>query len=210
MTRVAGIDIAKGAWLVVYLDDGSFDRAEVVDRLATTSVDASVVAVDVPLELPTDSIGRHAEEEARRLLGTRRGSVFSSLPTELYEAEYTQATRDAARRRYGTSYSKQSWNLRTAVNDAAAARTSDWHETHPELAYAALAGEVLPSKKRWAGVRRRLDCLESVGIELPAVEGDLYPDDALDAAVCAYVASRIAAGIAEHVPTSGPGPYIWF
>ncbi len=210
MTRVAGIDIARGAWLIVYLDRGAFDDAVVVDRLSGVSVDADVVAIDVPLDLPTSSIGRRAEREARQRLGPRRNAVFSSLPGELYDTDYTEESRRAARARFGTSYSKQAWNLGSAIRDAAAARSANWYETHPELAFARIAGAPLNSKKRWSGVRQRLDCLESVGIDLPVLSGDLHPDDALDAAVCAYVASRIAEGSAVRLPTDGPGPYIWF
>ncbi len=210
MTRVAGIDIARGAWLIVYLDSGRFDGAAVVPRLAGIEIAASVVAIDIPLDLPIGAIGRPAEEEARRMLGARRNSVFSSLPADLYDAEYTEATRMSARSTYGMSFSKQSWNLRSAVADAAAARTETWHETHPELAYRQISGAPLDSKKAWSGVRQRLDCLTSVGIDLPVIEGNLHPDDALDAAVCAHVADRIAAGLAARVPAPGPGPHIWY
>ena len=210
MTRVAGIDIARGAWLVVYLVDGVFCDAVVLDRLSGSDIDADVVAIDVPLDLPADAIGRPAEVEARRRLGPRRNSVFSSLPAELYAADYTEEIRRAARERYGSSYSKQAWNLRSAIFDAAAARSERWYETHPELAFTRIAGDALDSKKRWSGVRQRLDGLASVGIDLPVVSGDLHPDDALDAAVCAHVAWRIAMGVAARVPEEGPGPYIWF
>ena len=210
MTRVAGIDIARGSWLIVYLRAGRFDDAVVVDRLADVEIDAEVVAIDVPLDLPADSIGRTAEADARRRLGPRRNSVFSSLPAELYAADYTAEQRRSARERYGSSYSKQAWNLRSAIFDAANARSDRWYETHPELAFARIAGVPLDSKKRWSGVRQRLDCLASVGIEVPVVAGDLHPDDALDAAVCAHVAWRIATGAASRLPHEGPGPYIWF
>jgi predicted RNase H-like nuclease len=210
MTRVAGIDIARGAWLVVYLDSGRFDGAEIVDRLAGAEIAAGVVAIDIPLDLPAGTIGRPAEEEARRMLGARRNSVFRSLPVDLYEADYTESTREVARAKYGMSFSKQSWNLRAAVADAADARTTGWYETHPELAFRQISGAPLDSKKVWSGVRQRLDCLAAVGIDLPAIDGDLHPDDALDAAVCAFVASRIANGTAERVPETGQGPHIWY
>ena len=209
MTRVAGIDIAKGSWLVVYLEDGRFEAAHVVESLARADIEAELVAIDVPLDLPQTTIGRKAEVEARRRLGDRRSSVFSSLPAELYSADYTESTRKAAHRRFGTSFSKQAWNLRSAIWDAAAARTPSWYETHPELAYAEIHGRPLESKKRWSGIKQRLDCLATVGVDLPVIDGNLNPDDAVDAAVCAHVAWRIATGAAAHVPDTGPGPYSW-
>ena len=64
-----------------------FDAARVVERLVGADIDAEVVAIDVPLDLPETTIGRPAEAEARRRLGERRSSVFSSLPAELYSAD---------------------------------------------------------------------------------------------------------------------------
>ncbi len=210
MTRVAGIDIARGAWLIVYLEDGGFAGSETVTQLAGHEIEAEVVAIDIPLSLPEAAIGRSAEAAARAKLGTRRSSVFSSLPMELYTGAWSDQARAEARRRYGKAFSKQSWNLGRAVIDASLSRTDRWFETHPELAFMRVAGAPLESKKSWAGVRQRLDCLVALGIEVPVISGALHPDDALDAAICAHVAHRIGQGIADSVPATGAGPHIWF
>ena len=210
MTRVAGIDIARGAWLIVYLEDGAFAGSETVTQLAGHEIEAEIVAIDVPLSLPDTAIGRPAEAAARAKLGARRSSVFSSLPIELYTGAWSDEARTDARRRYGKAFSKQSWNLGRAVIDASLSRTDRWYETHPELAFTTVAGLPLESKKSWAGVRQRLDCLEAVGIEIPVIGGALHPDDALDAAMCAHVADRIRQGVADSVPDTKLGPHIWF
>ena len=171
--RVAGADIAAGSWLVVWIEDGSILGHELVETLVGRLGAASAVAVDVPLDLPTTRIGRPAEDEARRLLGPRSSTIFPSLPLELYEGEYSAASREEARARYGRAFSKQAWNLRGAVLDARAARTDTWVETHPELAFMQLAGEPLPPKRTWEGVRRRLDGLESAGLSIPPFAGPL-------------------------------------
>lgn len=207
---VAGVDIADGSWLVMWMDDLAIVDWALVDTLDGRLDDVEVVAIDIPLHLPENRIGRVAEEEARRLLGPRSSTVFSSLPLELYRGGYTAEQRELARRRFGRSFSKQSWNIRWAVLDAARARSRGWVETHPELAFLALDGDPLPSKRYWPGVRRRIDALERAGVRVPELGGAVKVADALDAAVCAYVASRHAAGRAACIPESGEGGRIWF
>ena len=208
--KVAGVDIADGSWLVVWMEDGIVTGSVLVDTLQGQLEEAEVVAIDIPLHLPVDRIGRVAEDEARRLLGPRSSTVFSSLPAELYQSAYTQEQRDLARRRFGRSFSKQSWNIGWAVLDAAQVASSTWIETHPELAFLELTGSPLPSKRSWSGVRRRIDALEAVGIRVPDLNGPVKTDDALDAAVCAHVATRYAQGLAGYVPHGGDDGRIWF
>ena len=208
--RVAGVDIAEGSWLVLWMDDGVVVDWVMVDTLEGKLDDADVVAIDIPLHLPENRIGRVAEEEARRLLGPRSSTVFSSLPVELYRGEYTQEQRELARRRFGRSFSKQSWNIGWAVLDAARAKSTGWIETHPELAFLELTGSPLPSKRFWPGVRRRIDALEDAGVRVPELGGSVKTTDVLDAAVCAYVASRYARGEARWVPEAAPDGRIWF
>lgn len=208
--KVAGVDIAGGTWLVIWLEGSHIADFEVLESLEGRLDEAEVVAIDVPLHLPDARIGRVAEDEARRLLGPRSSTIFSSLPLPLYEGGYTEEARLAARRRYGRSFSKQAWNLGWAVLDARRARSPSWIETHPELAFAAMAGGPLPPKKSWDGVRRRLDALEAAGLRIPALGANLRPDDVIDAVVCAEVARRHARGEARFVPAIGPGARIHF
>ena len=208
--RVAGVDIAGGAWLVIWLEGSRIAGFEILESLEGQLDDAEVVAIDVPLHLPEERIGRAAEDEARRLLGRRSSTIFSSLPLPLYEGGYTESERLAARDRYGRSFSKQAWNIGWAVLDARRARRPSWIETHPELAFAAMTGGPLPSKKSWDGVRRRLDALEAAGLRIPALGARLRPDDVIDAVVCAEVARRHARGETSFVPAVGAGARIHF
>lgn len=208
--RVAGVDIADGSWLVIWLEDSQIAGYEVLESLEGRLGEAAVVAIDVPLHLPEGRIGRAAEDDARRLLGSRSSTIFSSLPLALYEGGYTEDERLAARRRFGRSFSKQAWNIGWAVLDARRAQRSSWIETHPELAFAAMAGAPLPPKKSWDGVRRRLDALEAAGLRIPVLGARLRPDDVIDAVACAEVARRHARGEAAFVPATGSEPRIYF
>lgn len=67
-------------------------------------------------------------------------------------------------------------------------------------------GRALPSKTRWAGVERRRELLEGVGIVLKSDLGEAGEkarvDDVLDAAAAAWTARRVAEGRARCIPES--------
>jgi predicted RNase H-like nuclease len=179
-----GIDKAAGGWVVVMLEwDGSVG-VEFVETLQQMTEPAGWVAVDMPLAFPTNG-RRTAEIEARRLLGRRVSTLFLTPPAPLVARDWEYA------RAHGVS--KQMWNLVPFIHEARDVRTACWIETHPELVFAALAGEPLPSKKTWNGQMLRRRILNEAGIELDedlGLAGSAAPDDILDAAACALVASR--------------------
>jgi hypothetical protein len=75
--EVVGIDGCKAGWVGVVLREGIFSRAVVAANfrdLLTAVPAASVVAVDIPIGLPTTA--RRADIEARRVVGARSASVF--------------------------------------------------------------------------------------------------------------------------------------
>ena len=75
--RVAGVDIAGGAWAVVVLEGNrvveTFRCETFADALL---VDAWVVAVDIPIGMPASG-ARPADVAARRFVGGRGSSVFT-------------------------------------------------------------------------------------------------------------------------------------
>jgi predicted RNase H-like nuclease len=103
--------------------------------------------------------------------------------------------------------SAQAFGLVRAVRDVDAAVTPDDEhrvvETHPELAFAAMAGAPLPAKRTDDGVRARRVALRGwlpeVDAAATAAPRGARVDDALDALACAWVARRWRAGQAELV-----------
>jgi predicted RNase H-like nuclease len=85
-------------------------------------------------------------------------------------------------------------------------------EAHPELAFLALAGEVLVSKRTWDGAVRRRAVLAACGVVLPddlgPTGGTAAVDDVLDAAACALVARDVADGVARQLGEPAEG-VIW-
>jgi predicted RNase H-like nuclease len=75
---------------------------------------------------------------------------------------------------------------------------------HPEVSFAALARRHLRHPKQtWVGLWERKHLLAGEDIEIPeelGAAGVAGPADVLDAAVAAWSATRIAAGIAQSLP----------
>ena len=150
---------------------------------------------------------RAADREARRLLGRRGSSVFAAPPREVLDRA---GSCDGEPDRPGPvrgRVSAQAWNLVAKMRDV----DRWWQvdparvvEVHPELSFRELAGgEPLPSKRTWAGLRRRVALLAEAGIVVPDEVGDAGragADDVLDTAAVAWSAARCAAGRASHVP----------
>lgn len=203
--RVLGADGCQAGWVVVTLADGVVSDIEVVASLAevlTEPVDAA--AVDMPIGLVDGP--READAAARRLLPGRASSVFSTPPRSVVEGyrdgsvtDHATATK-VATDVTGTGLSIQAWQLVpkiAAVDDLVAAGHA-LLEVHPEVAFAAVVGDVPPSKRSWGGVMTRRSILARHGVELPdrfAGDEQAAPDDVVDAAVCAWVADAAAAGL---------------
>jgi predicted RNase H-like nuclease len=88
---------------------------------------------------------------------------------------------------------------------ALASTDARFYETHPEVAFETLnSGAPLGyRKKSFGGMEERRRLLTGAGIDLSDL-GDsraVPVDDVLDAAACAWTASRIAAGAALSLPS---------
>lgn len=159
----------------------------------------------MPLGLLADG-WRTADVLARRALGRRGASVFAIPPRPVWAAPDYAAANRRCRELTGRGLSAQAWGLRSALPEADAFRRERAHplyEVHPELAFAALAGEgmLADSKHTAAGRARRRALLRDAGIMLPERVADAAEDDLLDAAAVAWSARRIAAGRRACCPT---------
>lgn len=193
-------------------DAGDGPRGGDRSRDAEPRFDA--VAADVPIGL-VDVPVRDADVAARRVLGRRASTVFSTPPRmvvalvaadpEVSHAEVTAAAVEAT----GVGISIQAFRLLPAIveDDALVRAGADIAEVHPEVAFVNLAGEVLPGERTWAGAEARRRLLADAGVRLPerfAGAERCAPDDVLDAAVCAVTADHLAG--AGPVVTLPPVP----
>jgi predicted RNase H-like nuclease len=164
---------------------------------------AMTVGIDMPLGL-LETGWREADRAARGLLGPRRSSVFAIPPRAVWAQPSYQQANELCRKLTGQGFSAQAWGLRAKLLEANRYRDTCGHplyEVHPELAFAALAGQpLIHSKHTAAGRDLRRQLLTRAGIELPAVTPAALAGDVLDAAAVAWSARRIAAGRAVTVP----------
>ena len=221
--QVGGLDGCRNGWVLVTLDTlGAASpapecaTAATVRRIATFAEVAdrtrlpahhpehlSLLAVDMPIGL-TDAGPRACDSEARRRLGPRRASVFPApIRPVLDAADHAEAT---ARHRAvdGRGLSIQAWNLVPKIREV-----DDWItaadqlrvvETHPELAFAALAGGApRPDPKRSPAGRADRERLLRPYVGALAHLSGAARDDVLDAAALALAAATLvrAGGLAS-------------
>jgi predicted RNase H-like nuclease len=215
------VDACARGWVAVTLSPGTLVRVAVAATLDAVPL-AGVTGIDMPLGLLAEG-WREADVLARRALGRRGVTVFAIPPRPVWACEsYAEASR-LCRELTGKSFSAQAWGLRRKIAEAeafrrrAAAATPDslrLYEVHPELSFAALAGEALAaevlagealagapltavladSKHTAAGLAARRDLLARAGIDVPRLVPGAAENDLLDAAAVAWSARRIAAG----------------
>ena len=201
-TRVAGVDLAGGGWAVVVLEENRIvDTFRCQTFAEALLVDAQVVAVDIPIGIPREG-ARPADVAARRFVGPRASSVFTTPVRPVLEAEtYAQARRVAAEQT-GKSISAQAYALRHRILEVDDYAHEDARviEVHPEASFRELAHRPLLSKHRADGLSERRALLEEAGIEVPESVPRIAEPDLLDATVAAWSARRYALGEALPLP----------
>ena len=202
---VLGVDGCPGGWVGALVEAGrlSWHVGSFADLLR---LPAEVVAVDIPIGLPTGGERRAADLAARRELGPQRSSVFFVPPRVVLEAASQPEATRLSRAAGSVGVSIQTFWILDKVAEvddllradpAVAARVV---EVHPEVSLRRLGGVPLPPKRKVAGRLARLEVLRAwlPGLELPAPPpGRARPDDCLDAVACAWTAQRWRAGEAE-------------
>jgi predicted RNase H-like nuclease len=218
---VVGVDGTREGWVAAGLQAGEIRFVRVWPRLADLLKEypaAGVVAVDIPLGLPSGKEPRAADLEARRFLSRgRHASVFPAYPLAVYEADTYEEARKRAVSLTGRGLSAQAFGLAAKIREAAECGADPRvYEVHPEVSFQALAGEPLSyGKKSWNGFMGRLGLLDAAGMRVPPLlpdVGSAASDDVLDAAIAAWSASRALAGEAARLPAAGKDrmPAIWY
>ena len=223
MSVVLGIDGTKDGWVAIRLTsvdrriDGSAYRT--LASAVGDHADASIIAVDMPIGLPTfANWPRRADRAARLAVGGRSSSVFVVFPSEVFLAKTYEAA--VAVSRFGAPHaiSRQAYALGPRILEVAPVAAQDHRirEIHPEVSFAVMRGAPLGhSKKTWAGFQERMQLLAEQGLQIPAdlaVAGLASVDDVLDAAAAAWTAARIAEGNAGWLPADAAvgEPRIWY
>jgi predicted RNase H-like nuclease len=203
VTVVLGVDGCPGGWVGALVDGDAVRLLRLPDAAAIVAAEAAVLAVDIPIGLPSAG-PRACDVECRRLLGPRRASVFPApVRAVLAARDYAEACA-VSRAAQDRALSVQAWNLVPRIRDVdAVADDPRLVEVHPELAFRLLAGRDLAPKKTAEGRARRITALRGW---LPDVRvADLPPGhDALDALAAAWSAQRLLRGEALVLPADPP------
>jgi len=218
-TTLMGVDGCAGGWIAA-VDDGS-ESAPTCHRFASIGAvmerAPTVVAIDVPIGL-LDRGARDCDAAARKLLGARRNSVFT---TPIRATLKATSHRHACALRIeieGKKLSIQAWGiLRKVLEIDEALRThEEWREcireVHPEVCFYHLNGNrpLTWAKKRAEGRRERLELLQphfgNAVADALAERRRLgcAADDVIDAFAALWTARRIASGIAVRIPMAPP------
>jgi predicted RNase H-like nuclease len=182
--------------VAILLEDGRFstDLALNITTAFAELGEVEVIAVDVPIGFGP----READAAARQFLKGAASTVFSTPRRALLDVPF----------RPGLGISKQAHSLGPRILHVTSLAATDarLYEVHPEVCFRAMNGGVpLRNRKKWAdGALERIDLLRRHGIELTELRTTASAplDDVLDAAAAAWSAHRIAAGIAQTLPSS--------
>ncbi len=236
---LTGVDGCPGGWLAVFArPDGAILPPRVVKQFADIAFGVerpAIIAVDMAIGLPERSPagGRHAEREARALLGDRKSSVFRIPSRSAVEASVASEPADARERFFAAcaiarktsddskGFAKQGFYILDKVAEVDAfLRAHENHvgrvfESHPELAFVMMnSGKPLELPKKVKsrvfppGLDLRRALLVRAGIDatvaaMKAPKG-AGDDDLIDALACLVTARRLFRGEARSYPQDPP------
>ncbi len=211
-----GVDACKVGWFAVKLGEGHDWQVDIfsdIFGLWKQCKGSKLILIDIPIGLKQGTSGERAcDEEARRLLGVKRGSSVFPVPCrDVIYADVEEAS-TTNEKITGKKLSKQSLGIIHKIKQVDQLLLSDKNarsrirETHPELCFRALnGGEPMKySKKKSKGFLERMEVLLSI---YPHTKGlvyyaeRIYPrkklarDDILDALVAAITASKERQGL---------------
>ena len=172
------------------------------------------IGIDIPIGLAQHG-WRGADLAGRHALASRASTLFPMPPRAVIEEPHYPSANELSRRLTGKGLSKQSHGLRMRVLELDGLLRAphspgapEWFEVHPELSFAALAGAVVTERKKsWAGLERRRELLDHVGLLPPSGTGTaerLPADDVLDAASAVWSTARALVGTSIPYATCPP------
>jgi predicted RNase H-like nuclease len=211
--RVLGIDGCRAGWLGVTWD-GQYAHSKLYESFSDIIAEqAEVIAVDMPIGLP-DLHGREAETAARKVLGARKSSVFSTPSCATFQAKNWEDACEINLKHSNPprKLSKQSFGLFPKIKEIDALISPilqlKVHEVHPEVAFFEMNGRASLhfNKKTKDGEAERQSLLQRHGFPNFDLSVPLYPrkrvarDDIIDACACAWSARRIQLGQERNYP----------
>lgn len=155
-----------------------------------------IIGIDMPIGMSDDG-RRLCDTDARKALSHRSSTVFPVPPRSLVGlTDYATANQES-KDRFGRGVPRQSfaiWPKIREVDVIARQFPTRLIEIHPECSFAAMAGELPPSKHSDVGKKFREKVLrDHFGMVVTTLAG-AKPDDVLDAQAVFWSARRFAVG----------------
>ena len=213
-----GADGCRGGWITAVLDHGELhlERYQSVEEVTAAWPEFDAFLIDMVIGLRSNAAQLRPDDLARKELGPRSSTVFPVPCRQAVYAETEEEQKRANIRALGKSLAKQSINIIPKIRevDEFLGRHSEYKnrisESHPELDFARLNGDVVLSrKKEHEGIEERRAILERY---LPGIsQADLRekakllkcnPDDVLDAVCLSVTAAMSVQGMCEIIPAN--------
>lgn len=216
MSRVLGIDGARGGWVIAELSPSlHLSVAASIDNVFKQSYSYDCVLIDMIMGLPSSPTMLRPEADIHRLIGRQSASLFR-VPCRT--AVYAETKSDMYRLHEQVMHQKLtpfSINLIPKIKEVDCwllqhkEMQSVLFESHPETAFQLLAGKRLVySKHKSEGVIERFDLLTRwvPGLSFEDLVNfrkihRVQLDDILDAIVLAYTATLHLEGRTQQIPT---------
>ena len=135
-----GLDACKRGWVAVVVREDMTVEAHLlseIEEVANKVLDATAIAIDIPIGLPTAGI-RQADRAARLVLGPRRNSVFTTPVRAALEAPTHAVATALSVELTGAGISQQAYALRSKILEVERwlprAPAPVW-EVHPEVSF---------------------------------------------------------------------------
>ena len=206
---IAGVDGCKKGWVVAVGDGWSSQQrprllfCETFKLVLKATDTCEVVAVDMPIGIPSGAQRRDCDLQAIKALGKAASRVFLTPPRESLCAKTPVEFQEIHRNLRDTGAGFVVWGIVPKIKEVDEVMKPQLQdrvfEFHPELVWKRLAGNVLDSKHTASGILQRISIVEEYvgGIkhfreDKGAMNGAI--DDVLDALVGLSVAHCIATG----------------
>ncbi|AVP99497.1 DUF429 domain-containing protein [Ahniella affigens] len=219
MSRCLGVDGAGSGWLAVWRQGSElgWKRYEDAESLWLSNIDASVIAVDIPIGLE-DGSARATDRLARAFVGGKRASsVFAAPMRPALNAANRLEAQTIQRQLGGMGVAAQAFAIYPKIRQwdhllrGDANARACVHEIHPEVSFAAMRGGfgqgIVAPKRTLEGQEIRLALLakyfgpkrvERLRAAIPKRIAAI--DDVHDALAALWSAERIASGTAQSLP----------
>ena len=225
-SEFVGVDGCPYGWFSIGFDSKGCYELKVFpafSELLDYYAEAKLILVDIPIGLMEGPGGRECDQEARKLLGPRRASVFPA-PTRGTVGQAAKSPRDHSvanrieRRLAGKGMSIQAFGIAPKIHEVDEAMQNldanapPVREVHPEICFWALNNRqpMEHSKKKRAGETERIRVLQMRepraqeildGACRKFLRSQAARDDILDALVAA-VTARLGHGRLKTIPES--------